>query len=58
VNTSERAKVDKASYLRRVNSEHQNILSAIRTQNADAARTAMRLHLSNSLERLRKSQVV
>jgi GntR family transcriptional regulator, transcriptional repressor for pyruvate dehydrogenase complex len=57
VNTSERAKVDKASYLRRVNSEHQNILAAIRTQNADAARTAMRLHLSNSLERLRKSQL-
>ena len=56
VNTSERAKVDKASYLRRVNSEHQNILAAIRTQNVDAARAAMRLHLSNSQERLRKSQ--
>ncbi len=58
VNTSERAKVDKASYLRRVNSEHHNILAAIRTQNVDAARNAMRLHLSNSLERLRKSQIV
>jgi GntR family transcriptional regulator, transcriptional repressor for pyruvate dehydrogenase complex len=56
VNTSARAMVDKASYLRRVNTEHQNILGAIRTQNADAARAAMRLHLSNSLERLRRSQ--
>jgi GntR family transcriptional regulator, transcriptional repressor for pyruvate dehydrogenase complex len=58
VNTSERAQVDRASYLRRVNAEHQNILAAIRSQNADAARAAMRLHLSNSQERLRKSQAV
>ncbi len=58
VNTSERAQVDRGSYLRRVNSEHQNILAAIRTQNVDAARAAMRLHLSNSQERLRKSQLV
>jgi DNA-binding FadR family transcriptional regulator len=56
VNTPQHAQVDRASYLRRVNSEHQNILAAIRTQNVDAARLAMRLHLSNSLERLRKSQ--
>jgi DNA-binding FadR family transcriptional regulator len=42
--------------LRRVNTEHQNILAAIRSQDADAARAAMRLHLSNSQERLRKSQ--
>jgi len=56
VNTPARAQQDRASYLRRVNSEHQNILSAIRSQDADAARAAMRLHLSNSQERLRKSQ--
>ena len=58
VNTSELAQVDRASYLRRVNAEHQNILAAIRSQDADAARAAMRLHLSNSQERLRKSQAV
>lgn len=56
VNTPARAQQDRASYLRRVNSEHQNILAAIRSQDAEAARTAMRLHLSNSQERLRKSQ--
>jgi len=56
VNTPARAHQDRASYLRRVNTEHQNILAAIRSQDADAARAAMRLHLSNSQERLRKSQ--
>ena len=56
VNTPARAQQDRASYLRRVNTEHQNILAAIRSQDVEAARAAMRLHLSNSQERLRKSQ--
>jgi GntR family transcriptional regulator, transcriptional repressor for pyruvate dehydrogenase complex len=56
VNTPARAQQDRANYLRRVNTEHQNILAAIRSQDAEAARAAMRLHLSNSQERLRKSQ--
>jgi GntR family transcriptional regulator, transcriptional repressor for pyruvate dehydrogenase complex len=56
VNTSEHAHVDRASYLRCVNCEHKNILAAIRGQDADAARAAMRLHLSNSQERLRAGQ--
>ncbi len=56
VNTPARAQQDRASYLRRVNTEHQNILAAIRSQDTEAARAAMRLHLSNSQERLRKSQ--
>jgi GntR family transcriptional regulator, transcriptional repressor for pyruvate dehydrogenase complex len=56
INTPARAHQDRASYLRHVNTEHQNILAAIRSQDADAARVAMRLHLSNSQERLRKSQ--
>lgn len=34
-----------------VNQEHQAILKAIRRQDPDAARAAMLLHLSNSLER-------
>lgn len=56
LNTSASALQDRASYLRRVNMEHQNILAAIRSQDIEAARAAMRLHLSNSQERLRKSQ--
>ena len=56
VNTPAHAQQDRASYLQRVHSEHQNILAAIRNQKPDAARAAMRLHLSNSQERLRKSQ--
>jgi GntR family transcriptional regulator, transcriptional repressor for pyruvate dehydrogenase complex len=57
VNTPARAQQDRASYLRRVNTEHKNILNAIRNQDADAARAAMRLHLSNSQERLKNSQI-
>lgn len=41
-------------YLRRVNREHHDILQAIQGQDSDAARAAMRTHLSNSRERLRQ----
>lgn len=44
------------AYLRRVHSEHQNIYNAIRLRDAEAARKAMRTHLSNSRERLRRAQ--
>lgn len=47
---------DRAEYLRRVNREHEDIYQAIARQDADAARSAMRLHLSNSRERLRKAR--
>ena len=40
-------------YLRRVNREHEEIFSAIERQDADSARAAMRIHLTNSRERLR-----
>lgn len=40
-------------YLQRVHSEHESIFNAIRNQDADAARAAMRTHLANSRERLR-----
>ena len=43
-------------YLRRVNREHEEILSAIERQDADSARAAMRIHLTNSRERLRLAQ--
>lgn len=42
------------AYLQRVNGEHENIYQAIRNQDAEGARAAMRMHLSNSRERLRR----
>jgi GntR family transcriptional repressor for pyruvate dehydrogenase complex len=42
------------AYLRMVNVEHENILQAIRQQDPEAARAAMRTHLSNSKERRRQ----
>lgn len=44
-------------FLRRVNGEHENILDAIISQDADAARAAMRTHLANSRERRRRAQL-
>lgn len=46
---------DRTEYLRRVNREHEDIYQAILRRDSDAARSAMRLHLSNSRERLRKA---
>ncbi|PJI39105.1 FadR/GntR family transcriptional regulator [Ferrovibrio sp.] len=46
---------DRTAYLNRVNGEHEDIYQAIARQDSDAARSAMRLHLSNSRERLRKA---
>jgi DNA-binding FadR family transcriptional regulator len=40
----------------RVNREHEQIADAIERGDADSARTAMRLHLINSRERLRRAQ--
>jgi len=45
---------DRQLYLRRVNLEHESILNAIAAQDAEAARAAMRTHLSNSRDRLRR----
>jgi DNA-binding FadR family transcriptional regulator len=45
-----------ADYLLRVNREHEQIADAIERGDADSARTAMRLHLINSRERLRRAQ--
>jgi GntR family transcriptional repressor for pyruvate dehydrogenase complex len=58
-----RARLDRAQpagdeqrqYLRRVNAEHESILDAIRNQDGDAARAAMRTHLANSRERRRRA---
>jgi DNA-binding FadR family transcriptional regulator len=45
-------------YLRRVNAEHESIFDAIRNQDSDAARAAMRTHLANSRERRRRAAVL
>ncbi len=42
-------------YLQRVNVEHESIFDAIRNQDSDAARAAMRTHLANSRERRRRA---
>ncbi|MDP4612144.1 MAG: FadR family transcriptional regulator [Limnohabitans sp.] len=46
---------ERQNYLRRVNQEHESIFNAIAEQDVEAARAAMRIHLANSRERLRKS---
>ncbi|MFM2119536.1 MAG: hypothetical protein RL722_1004 [Pseudomonadota bacterium] len=51
------ARSQRLSFLRRVNAEHESILDAISAGDADAARAAMRTHLSNSRERRRRSLV-
>ncbi len=56
VNTPQHAPEGRLSYLQRVNGEHENIFAAIRNRDTDAARAAMRTHLSNSRERLRRNQ--
>jgi len=56
INTASNAPEGRLAYLRRVHGEHQSIYHAIRLRDAEAARKAMRLHLSNSRERLRRSQ--
>ena len=56
VNTPQSAPEGRLRYLQRVNGEHENIYNAIRSQDAEAARAAMRTHLTNSRERLRKGQ--
>jgi GntR family transcriptional repressor for pyruvate dehydrogenase complex len=44
------------AYLRRVHAEHDSIVSAITNHDPEGARAAMRTHLSNSRERLRRAQ--
>ncbi|MDP2264393.1 MAG: FadR/GntR family transcriptional regulator [Hydrogenophaga sp.] len=56
INTASSAPEGRLAYLLRVHHEHENIFNAIRRQDGEAARAAMRTHLSNSRERLRRSQ--
>jgi DNA-binding FadR family transcriptional regulator len=56
LNSAQLAHDDPAHYLERVNREHEDIYNAIVRQDQEAARAAMRTHLSNSRERLRRAQ--
>lgn len=56
INSSRVAAQDPAEYLRRVNREHEDIYDAIVRGDPEGARAAMRLHLTNSRERLRRAQ--
>jgi DNA-binding FadR family transcriptional regulator len=56
INSAKLADEDREQYLARVNLEHEGIYEAIRRQDAESARAAMRTHLSNSRERLRRVQ--
>jgi DNA-binding FadR family transcriptional regulator len=55
VNSAALADADQTSYLAQVNREHENIVDAIERRDPEAARAAMRTHLTNSRERLRRA---
>jgi GntR family transcriptional regulator, transcriptional repressor for pyruvate dehydrogenase complex len=55
VNLPDPGAEERRRYLARVNREHEDIFSAIARSDADGARAAMRTHLSNSRERLRRA---
>ncbi|WP_142846317.1 FadR/GntR family transcriptional regulator [Telmatospirillum sp. J64-1] len=55
LNSASLAHDDQQQYTARLEREHEQIYEAIARQDADAARAAMRLHLTNSRERLRQA---
>lgn len=54
-NTAQLAPSELVKYLHRVNQEHEQIYEGILRQDIEAARAAMRLHLSNGRERQRRA---
>lgn len=56
IDSSKVAREELPQYLRRVNREHEEIYQAIARRDSDSARAAMRIHLTNSRERLRRAQ--
>jgi GntR family transcriptional repressor for pyruvate dehydrogenase complex len=56
LNSAKLAKDDPAAYMERVIHEHEDIYNAIARKDPESARAAMRTHLSNSRERLRRAQ--
>lgn len=55
INSARISHENREAYLARVNLEHEAIYDAIRRQDAEDARAAMRTHLGNSRERLRQA---
>ena len=55
LNSARIAQDDQQHYLARLSREHEQIFEAIARQDSDAARAAMRLHQTNSRERLRQA---
>lgn len=55
VDSASIAREDPLTYLSLVNREHESIFDAIARHDAESARAAMRMHLSNSRERLRRA---
>ncbi|BAN46355.1 FadR/GntR family transcriptional regulator [Metapseudomonas resinovorans] len=55
LNSARIAHADQEQYMARLAREHEEIYEAIARQDAEAARAAMRLHLTNSRERLRQA---
>jgi GntR family transcriptional regulator, transcriptional repressor for pyruvate dehydrogenase complex len=55
VNSAKLAQDDPVVYMERVINEHEDIFSAIARKDSESARAAMRTHLSNSRERLRRA---
>lgn len=55
LNSAKLARDDQALYMARLDREHEQIYEAIARQDGEAARAAMRLHLTNSRERLRQA---
>jgi len=56
IKTADQAPEGRQAYLQRVHGEHESIFNAIRNHDPEAARAAMRTHLSNSRDRLRKAR--
>ena len=56
LNSAKLAQDDPAVYMERVIHEHEDIFNAIARQDPESARAAIRTHLSNSRERLRRAQ--
>ena len=56
LNSAKLAKDEPAAYMQRVIHEHEDIFNAIARKDPESARAAMRTHLSNSRERLRRAQ--
>lgn len=57
INTSNSAPEGRLKYLQQAHGDHESIYNAIRNHDPDGARAAMRTHLSNSRERLRRAQL-